>query len=218
MKQKLLSVAVAVTCLALAASARAGNITVTTTVGGQQGPWLQSLNPSFGYGVDDNSAPDVLTATSGFSFAAGGNFTVTYISGCESAGSGFACVDANGNTAYPFNNSPGSSGKVGPSFYMSPYPIYLSELVGTFADNGVIVGTPFALGNGPTVVTVPAGADELQLGINDDIYSDNTGSFTVDVSGPGSVSPTPEPASLVLYGTGLLGLGALGWKRKKRLA
>lgn len=219
MKQKLLSAVAITICLAFAASARASNITVTTTVDGTAGPWSQSVNPSFDYGVHDNAAPDVLSATNGFSFAAGGNFTVTFVSGCVSAGAGFACVDASGNTSYPFNNLPGSSGKVGPSFYMSPYPIYLSALVGTFADNGVIVGTPFALNDGPTTVTVPAGANELQLGDNDDIYSDNTGSFVVDVSGPASsVSPTPEPASLLLLGTGLLGLGALAWKRKKSAA
>jgi hypothetical protein len=212
MKRTLLSVSAVGVCLVFAASARASNVTVTTTVNGTSGPWSQSLNASYGYGVGDNSAPDVLSATNGFSFAAGGEFIVTYVSGCVSAGSGFPCDDANGDTSEPFNNLPGSSGKNAPSFYMNPstYPINLTSLVGVFADNGVIVGTPFALGDGPTTVTVPTGANELLLGINDDIYSDNTGSFTVDVTGPAaSVSSTPEPSSLLLLSTGLLGLGGL---------
>jgi hypothetical protein len=97
------------------------------------------------------------------------------------------------------------------------YPIYLVELVGTFADStGAIVGTPFALGNGPTDIIAPAGATELLLGINDDIYSDNTGSFLVDVTGPGAAIPpsVPEPGSLVLLGTSLGLLAAFGLQRR----
>src|SRR5438067_10418276 len=63
---------------------------------------------------------------------------------------------------------------------MNPGPDVLSmELVGTFANDGVIVGKPFPIGNGPTALTVPAGANQLLLGINDNRYSDNSGSFTV---------------------------------------
>jgi hypothetical protein len=52
-------------------------------------------------------------------------------------------------------------------------------LMGTFADDsGVIVGTPFEVGNF-RILTVPAGATRLQLGMNDDHWSDNVGEFTV---------------------------------------
>src|SRR5688500_15040055 len=55
-----------------------------------------------------------------------------------------------------------------PSFYMGESvtsPKYLYQLVGTFADDsGAIVGTPFAVGNGPWNATVPFGATRLQLG------------------------------------------------------
>jgi hypothetical protein len=175
------------------------------------------LNSTFQYGVGDQTAPT--TISSGFDFSAGNTFTVQYVSGTVSAGTLFPSVDANGDTSYIFNNSPGSSGKVAPSAYMNPatYPIYLVELVGTFADStGAIVGTPFALGNGPTDIIAPAGATELLLGINDDIYSDNTGSFLVDVTGPGAAIPpsVPEPGSLVLLGTSLGLLAAFGLQRR----
>jgi PEP-CTERM motif len=194
--------------------ARAGTLTISTTVQGTEGPWLQSLNPSYNYGVGDNAAPDAISGASGISFAAGGTITVTYLSGLVSAGVVWPFVDANGDTAEPFNNNPGSSGKYAPSYFMNPatYPIYLVELVGTFADNGVIVGTPFAIGDGPTNLMVPAGANELLLGSNDDIYSDNVGSWTLDVTGP-QASTTPEPASVLLLASGLL---ALAWRRRYR--
>jgi PEP-CTERM motif len=190
----------------------AGTITTTTTVQGTEGPWLQSANPSYNYGVGDNAAPDVINAASGISFAAGGTITVTYLSGTVSAGTAFPFVDANGDTSFAFNNNAGSSGKYAPSYFMDPatYPIYLVELVGTFADNGIIVGNPFAIGDGPTNLTIPAGANELLLGSNDDIYSDNVGSWTLDVTGP-QVSTTPEPASILLLAIGLLAVA--GWRR-----
>ncbi len=78
-----------------------------------------------------------------------------------------------------------------------------------------IIGTPFAIGDNGTV-TVPAGASELLLGINDDIFSDNTGSWTVSVTGPTAVSTVPLPAALPLFATGLAGLGLLGWRRKRK--
>lgn len=76
--------------------------------------------------------------------------------------------------------------------------VYSMELVGTFANNGVIVGRPFPIGNGPTALTVPAGANQLLLGINDNRYGDNSGSFTVVVNVPDNTSPIvscPSPTT-----------------------
>jgi hypothetical protein len=87
---------------------------------------------------------------------------------------------------------------------MGPYPpdINLMELVGTFADStGVIVGTPFFVG-ASRVVTVPTGATRLQLGINDDVYGDNGGSFSADVT----IVPEPGTVWLLLPALGALAL------------
>ena len=71
---------------------------------------------------------------------------------------------------------------------------------GTFADStGMIVGTPFEVGNGPLDVVIPPGASRLQLGINDDAFNDNAGSFVVSVEG----SAVPIPGAVWLLGSGL---------------
>ena len=176
-------------------------------VNGNSGPWSYSttpggLNHSFQYGLGDQAAPTIVSSENGFSFAAGGTITLEYLSGLVNAGPEHPNVDANGEVGTPINNgNPGGFG-ITPSFYMNPatYPIYLVELVGTFATStGAIVGTPFAIGDGPISFTIPAGANQLQLGVNDNRYSDNTGSFIVQVAGPAAV---PEPSTLLTDGIG----------------
>ena len=157
----------------------------TVTVPSNAGPWDTSLNPGFDYNsAHDYTAPVVVNSGSGFSFAPGSTITVRYLSGLISCGPG-SLTDANGSTFVANPYGPGSSNGAFPGFYMNPgVPNYGCELVGTFANNGVIVGQPFAIGDGPATLTVPAGANQLQLGINDNFFSDNTESLTVSVSQP----------------------------------
>jgi hypothetical protein len=156
------------------------------TVPGTAMPWISNanLNPKYHYGSNDGSAP-VAVPLAKLHARAGATITVSYVSGTISAGAAFPQTDANGDTAAPCNNSNGGQYGPCPSFYMQPYPIYVAELVGTFASKeGKIVGTPFALGDGPTQLTVPKGAKLLQLGVNDDLFGDNTGSWTIAVANP----------------------------------
>ncbi len=123
--------------------------------------------------------------------------------------------DANGDPGFEFDANPGSSGKVAPSYYFdhATYPTYLGELSGTFANGaGTIIGTPFKIGDALSIV-VPAGATQLQLGVNDDIYSDNTGSYLVAVTG----AAVPEPSTWALLVGGTAGLGLALRRRSLRV-
>ncbi len=57
------------------------------------------------------------------------------------------------------------------------------------------------------------------LGHNDYLFATGYGGIywdPTDSSGPQAMAQTPVPPSLFLLGTGLLGLGALGWRRRKK--
>jgi hypothetical protein len=177
-------------------------VTVTVQVDSHATPWDPTLNPSFDFGVNDHSSPVLIDE--GFDFSVGNIFTITHLSGAVNAGGAFALVDANGDPSYVTNDAGGSSGTGFPSRYMpDDWDTYLMALVGTFADaRGVIVGNPFEVGNGPTDVQVPSGASQLQLGINDDIFRDNSGSFEVSVQG----TAVPIPGALWLLVAGLISI------------
>jgi uncharacterized protein (TIGR03437 family) len=192
--------AVLVTVFALALLARfAAAQSTTVTVNGNQGPWVQSLNPSFNYGYGDNAAPTAVSASSGIPFNPGGTVTVTYVSGLVNVfpEGGFTATDANGYSGDATNNMVIATYGSYPSYFISSssYPVYASELIGTFANNGVIVGNPFPVGDGPKTFTIPSGANQLLLGVDDNDYSDNTGSWQIKVtyaSATGSTSGNPS--------------------------
>ncbi|HUB24222.1 MAG TPA: PEP-CTERM sorting domain-containing protein [Tepidisphaeraceae bacterium] len=179
---------------------------VDVTVNGDQGPWLVTgtLNAAYPYNqtFDNNeAAPTVVTSSSQVSIDPGQVVSINYVSGTVSVQPGtYPYTNSGGNTAIPENNSV-VYGSNWPSYWIpaAQYPVYSTELIATFADaSGAIVGTPFAAGLSDTV-TVPAGATQLQLGVNDTNYSDNAGSWTIGVS-----NVVPEPTSL-----GLLAIGGL---------
>jgi hypothetical protein len=174
----------------------ADRTSVTKELHASSGPWVVTLSINLEYPYGSWQAPPALfSAADGFAFLAGDVLTIQYDSGLWCAGTYVSvgtCVDANGYRIYgPADDHPlGTSTLYAPSKYMNPatYPIYLMQLVGTFADaRGQIVGTPFKVGNGPTDVTVPSGATQLQLGSNLYGYIDARDYYTVlkaTVSGP----------------------------------
>ena len=144
--------------LGLAMNAKA----IDVTVSGASGPWDVALNPTYAYGVpvdgipNVNLAPSIVDSSSGLALTPGDTLTITSLTpGAPTllAVSGWNPLfsDANGVPSMPTTGGAGT-----PGFYI-PGPTFLEELVGTFANNGVIVGTPFAIGNGPTTVTIAPG-------------------------------------------------------------
>src|SRR5262249_3057426 len=118
--------------------------TVSVIVPSTAGPWIQASNPRFTYGVGDNDGPVVIDASSGIPFTPGSELTVAYLDGRISAGplEQLPFQDANGQRDYPTNTYNADNGNF-PAYYMErSVTVYLVELVGTFANNGVIVGTP----------------------------------------------------------------------------
>lgn len=143
---------------------------------------------------------------SGLSFAAGGTLSVTRTGGLTSAFAGPPTVVGLGYFSLgPANDNPGSSLGPFPSKYTpADWDTNLMALMGTFADaSGNIVRTPFEIGNGRTVI-IPVGASRLQLGLNDDIFDDNTGALNLSIADSRIVTPVPSPGTVALLAPALL--------------
>ncbi len=169
----------------LAVEPVAAQTNVQITVDGRSGPWDIALNPGYPYGgpvggtPNCNLPPCVVDASTGLGFFAGDAMTIRSLTPGQAtllagAGGSLWC-DADGASSW------GVQGPGSPAAYISG-TLYLEELVGVFAFNGVIVGSPFKIGNGPVLVTVPAGANQLLLGMVDGWYNDNGGSVQVSIS------------------------------------
>jgi hypothetical protein len=190
--------------LALTVSDAAKAATILVTVEGDAGPWDPSINPAYSYGVGQ-------TAPTSLSVLPGSEYIIAYASGLWSTSPpGFNDVDANG---FCCRHAAGGHG-LAPGFYI-PGPPFLQELIGTFANSsGVIVGNPFAIGNGPLSFSAPLGSSMLLLGTNDSSYFDNSGAILVSVTG--DFGAVPIPAALPLFATGLGLMGLLGWRRRRK--
>jgi len=173
-----------VTLAGIAGTVQAQTATFDYTVYGVTGPWLlNGINSAYSYNSGGTNPPVIIS--NGLDMTPGNNITIAYVGDTDTTniyGTPVQYVDANGyspGNGYGYQkNNPGA-----PGYYISP-PTWLQELVGTFADPaGNIVGSPFNIGNGPTTVTVPTGAQLLQVGVNDDNYTDNAGDLEISATG-----------------------------------
>ena len=94
--------------------------------------------------------------------------------------------------------------------------ILSDRLVAIVSSDGNSLGVKFA--SDPNVLDIPANAihetDQVENGLFQPLFtvSDDL-SYTFQVRS--DVVETPAPATLLLIGSGLAGLGALGWRRKR---
>ncbi|MGD2068553.1 MAG: PEP-CTERM sorting domain-containing protein [Gemmatimonadota bacterium] len=85
--------------------------------------------------------------------------------------------------------------------------------------NGIWANAPLATANAgdPFVLSLSA-PSYLLLTLADRNYGDNLGSMTIsvtEVGDAGAAAVAPEPGTVILLGTGLLGLGVVGIRRRK---
>ncbi len=209
MKKNMLGMVLSASLLVLSVGAEA--LTVNYTVDAKSNPWDITNNPSYGVA---GSTGSTIANDAGFDFSPGSLFTITYTGGTITVGGSLgSSIDGNGvdtNGKYG-DNTAGHSGNFFPSLQINE-SVFLGALVGTFADAlGNIVGGPFKVGNGSLSLLAPSGASQLQFGINDDLFGDNSGFFTLDVE----QSAVPVPAAVWLFGSALVGLAGM---RKKKSA
>ncbi len=186
-------------------SAEATTSTITALIDGRSGPWDSALNPSFNWG-SSILPPTVVDSSTGLAMAPGDTLTINYLSGCASGGWP-GCYDANGWSG--FGNQVGAGG---PAYFINPskYPVvYFMALLGTFTNsNGVIVGNPFFIGDGPFKAVIPTGASKLSMGFNDGGggFFDNGGVITVSIS---EAVPEPGEWTMMFGGLGLMSFIAM---------
>lgn len=153
-------------------------------------PWSIGINRKMVFGRQDGRGPAIvaipnLVSGTKVTFKATGSTTTV-------AGGGSFGPD--GQAEFVTDQAIGA-GNYFPSKYMSPasYPVKLNQLVGAFVNaDGVVIGKPFPIGSAGQA-TIPEGAMAIALGINDDVFSDNSGALDVVVSySTGSVTVEPE--------------------------
>lgn len=154
------------------------------TVPGTAMPWQWTaggLNSAYPFGLQNGTPPTVVKLTS-LKAKPGQSLLLSSVSGQVCVGGVFPCADASGTPLPPGDQYIGVMGRPLPSTYMHPHPINLGTLVAAFTGSqGQLVAPPFVVGNGPASVVIPPRAIFLQLGVNDDLYTDNSGSFSLSV-------------------------------------
>lgn len=209
MKKRILGLALTASLMTLSVGANA--LTVSTSVDATSNPWDITTYQAGTYGISGSTGPTSVSG-GGLDFSAGSVFNISFVSGSISLGAhpSLTVTDINGIPSGHGGTTAGNSGQYFPSNSIGS-SVLLGALIGTFADaGGNIVGNPFAVGTGPVFVA-PAGATQLLLGINDDIFGDNSGAFQIDVSQ--SPAAVPVPAAVWLFGSAIVGLA--GMRRKK---
>jgi len=149
-------------------------------VNSKSGPWNPKINISKNYIHKFRVKKNGLMPPTILKVKSGNSLTLEYVLGdvyADRKGHPERKTNADGYQ----KTMPTYSGFL-PSFYINEQINHMA-LMGTFADSkGVIVGYPFFIGNESINLIVPEGAEQLQLGINDNLFRDNAGLFIVKVN------------------------------------
>lgn len=175
---------------------------VQVTVPGTAMPWVTASgqNSDYAFGIDDGTAPLIVPLA-----LSGGELLYVSATGMVKAGSIWPMVGPNGGST-PVGNSKGTTGTYEPTYYLTGSTLGLNGLCGAFTDARGNVISPVSIGASATL-TVPVGATQLQLGVVDDKFSDNTGSFSV------SVSSAAQGSEMVQYSPWLLDVPEFAFHR-----
>jgi hypothetical protein len=183
---------------------------VQVTVPGNAMPWefTGGINSSFHYGVNNGTKPVLIPLP----MVEGQSVDVTYLGGLVRMSDSRPYVDAAGQASYDTTTAGGSTGTGFPGAYVGGSG-RLGDLIYAFVvrATGVVISVG-RVGLSATL-TVPAGADALQLGIDDDNFADNVGSESIAVRvgtdqsfAMGDAGPLDFTAPTVLFATGDLNL------------
>jgi hypothetical protein len=146
-------------------------------------PWNDTtkLTRNRAFGNNDGTSPLVVTLAS-LGASPGQKLTITYVSGTVCPGGSYPRVDAKGYSGLVTDHNAGNSGKYLPSLFIKKEPTYLDEWVGVYTvAKGKIVGRPFIVPD-KAKAGIPNGATQLQSGVNDDIFIDNSGSWVISIT------------------------------------
>ena len=168
--------------------------TTLLEVDAKSGPWdwqKGGLNKYYAYGNGRHGPPAVFKGKEGKGLLPGQILSIRYLKGRCRAWPGWSWDPGYDNTNGPegyqktdASSYSGNSGEKLPSMFVHPddWPTFIMALIGAFTDSqGNIVGFPFKVGEQCTL-TVPAGATQLQFGLNDDLFGDNSGSFEISIT------------------------------------
>ena len=187
MKKYLISLFLTIFILGIGNGTRAKSFNINlrqdsfdVVVNSKSGPWDPVINQSKNYIHKLRVKSNGLAPPTIVNVKPGANLKIQYVFGdvyADKKGHPERKTDADG---YPKTMNT-CAGRL-PSFYINDQINHMA-LIGTFADSkGVMVGSPFFVGNGSVNLTVPEGAKQLQLGINDNLFRDNSGLFIVKIN------------------------------------
>ncbi|HWR36364.1 MAG TPA: hypothetical protein VN622_10895 [Clostridia bacterium] len=167
-----------------AASPASNTGAATVSVGSHVKPWEWAINAAYDYGEHTGQAPVIVPLP----LVAGQTVLIEATGGSVAVSDSRSAYNAAGDPGSVTGTSLNGHGKRYPTYYMPGSTLGLGGLCGAWTDAAGHVIEPLSVGLGNTF-TAPAGATQLQLGINDDEPNDNRGGpFTVDVS-LGGVGP-----------------------------